>query len=104
MISYRHGFSFDGGARGAPRPPRVRRVASALAVAAVAVTLAACSSSGSSSSSPPASSAPASGGASSSSSGSTGGADITALQSAVDKAAALPSFSDYAANYGGKVP
>jgi ABC-type sugar transport system substrate-binding protein len=105
MISYRHGFSLGGGARGASRTPRARRIASALAITAAALMIAACSSSSSTSSSPATSSAPAAGATSASgSSGASAGADTTALQSAVDQAAALPSFSDYAANYGGKVP
>jgi ribose transport system substrate-binding protein len=104
MISNRHGSSLGGGARDASRPPRARRIASALAITAAALMLAACSSSSTPSSSS-SSSAPAGGAtSSSSSSGASSGADITALQSAVDQAAALPSFSDYAANYGGKVP
>ena len=40
----------------------------------------------------------------SSSSPGTSSAAISALNSAVNQAAALPSFSDYAANYGSKVP
>ena len=62
------------------------------------LALAGCSSSSSSSS-------PSSAGSSSSgSSSSSSGADISALTSAVNQAAAEPSFSDFAANYGGKVP
>jgi fructose-specific component phosphotransferase system IIB-like protein len=57
-----------------------------------ALLLAACSSSSSSSTS------------TSSSSPGTSSAAISALNSAVNQAAALPSFSDYAANYGSKVP
>jgi ABC-type sugar transport system substrate-binding protein len=103
MTSYRPGSSLGGGARSASRTQRARRIASALAITAAALMLAACSSSSSAtstSSAPPASSAPAGGATSASSSG----ADVSALQGAVDQAAALPSFSDYAANYGGKVP
>ena len=57
-----------------------------------ALLLAACSSSSSSSTS------------TSSSSPGTSSAAISALNSAVNQAAALPSFGDYAANYGSKVP
>ena len=57
-----------------------------------ALLLAACSSSSSTSTS------------TSSSSPGTSSAAISALNSAVNQAAALPSFSDYAANYGSKVP
>src|SRR6266567_1062577 len=103
MIGYRHGFSLGEGARGASRTPRARRIASALAMTAAALMLAACSSSSSTPSSSPASSAPP-GTATSSSSGASSSVDLNALQGAVNQAAALPSFSDYAANYGGKVP
>jgi ABC-type sugar transport system substrate-binding protein len=93
MTSFRPG----GGAHGAPRTPRARRMASALAITAAALALAACSSSGSSGSSGGGATAPAG-------SGSSSGADMSALSGAVSKAAAVPSFSDYAANYGDKVP
>jgi len=103
MISYRHGSSLGGGARGASRIPRARRIASALAITAAALMLAACSSSNSSSGSSPASSAPAASGSSGGSASSSGSADLSALSDAVNKAAQVPSFSDYAANYGDKV-
>ena len=104
MISDRHGFSLGGRARGAFRPARARRIASALAITAAALMLAACSSSSSSGGSGAGSASPAAGGGSSASSGSSGSADMSALSDAVNKAAAVPSFSDYAANYGEKVP
>src|SRR5262245_53523904 len=103
MTSYRHGFSLGGGARGASRTPRARRIASALAITAAALLVAACSSSGSSGSSTPSTSG-AGGGSSSSSSGTSGSVDLAALSAAVDKGAAVPSFGDYGADYGGKVP
>jgi ABC-type sugar transport system substrate-binding protein len=61
--------------------------------------LAACSSSSSAASG---GSAPASGSAAASS-GSSGGSDTSALGDAVTKAAAVPSFSDYASGYGGQL-
>jgi ABC-type sugar transport system substrate-binding protein len=64
------------------------------------LALAGCSSSSSSSSSSPQSA----GSSSSSSSSSSSGADVSALTNAVNQAAAEPSFSTYAANYGDKVP
>ncbi len=64
------------------------------------LALAGCSSSGSSSSSSPQSAGTSSSGSSSSSSS----ADISALTSAVNQAAAIPNFSDYASNYGSKIP
>jgi ABC-type sugar transport system substrate-binding protein len=84
------------------RNPRASRVAFGVAAVGVAMLLAACSSSSSSSSS-------SSGGtttptASSSSSSASGSGNLSALASAVNQAAALPSFSTYAADYGGKVP
>jgi ABC-type sugar transport system substrate-binding protein len=62
--------------------------------------LAACSSSTSAASG---GGAPASGSAAASG-GSSGGANTSALGDAVTKAAAVPSFADYAAGYGGKLP
>jgi ABC-type sugar transport system substrate-binding protein len=62
--------------------------------------LAACSSSTSAASG---GGAPASGSAAASG-GSSGGANASALGDAVTKAAAVPSFADYAAGYGGKLP
>jgi ABC-type sugar transport system substrate-binding protein len=82
--------------------PRVSRIAFGLTAAGGALLLAACSSSSSSSSS--SASAPQSSATSSSSSGTSSGANIAALSSAVNQAAAVPSFSTYAANYGGKIP
>ncbi len=61
--------------------------------------LAACSSSSSAASG---GSAPASGSAAASG-GSSGGSDTSALSDAVTKAAAVPSFSDYASGYGGQL-
>ena len=83
--------------------PRSARVALGVLSAGAALALAACSSSSSSSSSaaPAGGSSSAAGAASSSSGGST---DISALTDAVNKAAAVPNFSDYAAGYGEKVP
>ena len=103
MISYRHGFSLGGGARSASRTQRARRIASALAITAAALMLAACSSR-SSPAPPPALRSQFRPGGRGDVRSAAPGADVTALQGAVDQAAALPSFSDYAANYGGKVP
>jgi ABC-type sugar transport system substrate-binding protein len=97
MNSYWH----RGGAR---RPLRVRRMASALAITAAALMLAACSSSGSSSSSSSSASSAPPAAASSSGSGASSGADLSALSSDVTQGAAQPSFSTYAADYGGTVP
>jgi len=76
-----------------------------------AILLAACSSSssttpGSSTSSTPAggTSSSASASASAPASPAASGPDLTALQADITKAAAIPSFSDYGPNYGGKVP
>src|SRR5215469_100397 len=74
-----------------------RSIIPVLAVGALAV--AGCSSSGSSSSSTPQST-----GSSSSSASSSSGADLSALQADVAKAAATPSFNDYMGQYGGKIP
>ena len=76
--------------------PRASRVAFGAAAAGAAVLLAACSSGSSSSSSAPQSAA--------TSSGTSSSANIAALNSAVNQAAQVPSFSTYAANYGGKIP
>jgi len=81
------------------RNPRKARVAIGVLSAGAALALAACSSSSSSSA--------ASGGSqstsgSSSSSGSSS-VNTSALADGVTKAAAVPSFDDYAAGYGGKV-
>ena len=67
------------------RNPRPSRVAFGLTAVTAAMLLAACSSSSSSSSS-------------------SGSANVSALANAVDQAAAEPSFSTYAANYGEKIP
>ena len=80
---------------------RVPRVAFGVAAAATATLLAACSSGSSSSSS---SASTAGTGASSTSSSSGSSANLSALAGAVNQAAAVPSFSTYAANYGSKVP
>ena len=80
------------------RNPRKARVVIGVLSAGAALALAACSSSSSSSA--------ASGGSSTSGSSSSSGsssADTAALADGVTKAAAVPSFSDYAAGYGGKV-
>jgi ABC-type sugar transport system substrate-binding protein len=80
------------------RNPRKARVAVGVLSAGAALALAACSSSSSSSA--------AAGGSSTSGSSSSSGspsADTSALADGVNKAAALPNFSDYAAGYGGKV-
>ena len=74
--------------------PRASRVAVGVAAAGVALLLAACSS-GSSSSTPQ---------STSSGSGTSSNANLSALNDAVNKASAVPSFNDYAANYGDKVP
>ena len=79
------------------RNPRTVRIAFGVLAAGAAVLLAACSSSSSSSSSSATS-------AGSSSSSSSSSANVAALQADVAKAAATPSFSDYLANYGGKIP
>jgi len=79
--------------------PRAPRIAFGVAAAGAAMLLAACSSSSSSTSG---GTTPATAGASSSSA--SGSADISALASGVNQAAAVPSFSDYAANYGDKIP
>jgi len=81
------------------RNPRKARVAIGVLSAGAALALAACSSSSSSS-------AAAGGSQSTSGSSSSSGSasvDTAALADGVTKAAALPSFSDYAAGYGGKV-
>jgi ABC-type sugar transport system substrate-binding protein len=78
------------------RNPRAPRVAFGVAAVGAALLLAACSSASSSSGSAPQST-------SSSSSGSSS-ANLSALNNDVNQAAAVPSFSTYAADYGGKVP
>jgi ABC-type sugar transport system substrate-binding protein len=95
MNSYHHG-----GAHGAFRRSRARRLTAALAVTAAALLLAACSSSSSGSSSS-SSGATASVAASGSATGST---DLSALSAAVNQGATQPSFSTYASQYGGVVP
>jgi ABC-type sugar transport system substrate-binding protein len=82
------------------RNPRASRVAFGLAAAGAALLLAACSSS-SSSSTP---STPQRTATSSSSSGTSSNANLSALTNDVNQGAAVPSFSTYAANYGGAVP
>src|SRR6516225_4014697 len=77
--------------------PRASRIAFGVAAAGAALALAACSSSSSSSGSTPQST-------SSGGSGSSSNANLSALNDAVNKASAVPSFSDYGANYGGNVP
>jgi hypothetical protein len=85
------------------RNPRTARIALGVLSAGGALLLAACSSSSSSSSSAPAAAGSSAASASGAASG-AGGADISALANAVNQAAAVPSFSQYAANYGTKVP
>jgi len=96
-------FKLDG--RYSRRNPRATRVAFGITAVGAAMLLAACSSSSSSSSTP--ASSPTSAGASgpaASSAPATSGSNIAALSADVVKGAALPSFGDYGANYGGKVP
>ncbi len=76
----------------------LRRTAIPVLVAG-GLALAGCSSSSSSSSSTPQGTA-----TSASSSGASSNVDISALAAAVNQAAAEPSFKDYAANYGSKIP
>ncbi|HEY0935008.1 MAG TPA: hypothetical protein VGD91_14840 [Trebonia sp.] len=89
------------------RTPRAAQVASGALAVGAAVLLAACSSSSStgSSASTGSASSPSSGaaGGSAAASSGSGTADTSALAGAVTKAAALPSFSDYASGYGGKL-
>ena len=79
------------------RNPRTVRIAFGVLAAGAAVLLAACSSSSSSSTS-------ATTPASSASSSSSSGVNLSALTADVNKYAAIPSFSDYGPQYGGKVP
>ncbi len=83
--------------------PRASRVAFGVTAVGAAMLLAACSSSGSPGSSS-SSSTPSSTASSSTSTGASSSANVAALSSAVSQAAAVPSFSTYAADYGGKVP
>jgi ribose transport system substrate-binding protein len=82
---------------GARKPP-IRRVAYGVLAVGAAVLLAACSSNSSSSTTTATSTATASSSSSPSSS-----VDLSALAAQVNAAAAIPSFSTYAARYGGKV-
>lgn len=82
------------------RNPRASRIAFGLTTAGAALLLAACSSSSSSSSSSTAQNAATS----SSSPGTSSSANLSALANDVNQGAAVPSFSTYAANYGGKLP
>lgn len=68
----------------------VRRTGLGLAVVAAAVLLAACSSGG--------------GSGSSGSGSSSSSANVSALNTAVNQGAAVPSFSTYASGYGSKIP
>jgi ribose transport system substrate-binding protein len=77
-----------------------RRVAAGVLSVGAAILLAACSSS---SSSPGGTAASSAGGGSSAGAGTSSG-NLSALSSAVNQGAAIPSFSDYAADYGAKVP
>ena len=82
--------------------PRASRVAFGLTAICAAMLLAACSSSSnSSSSSTPQSSTSSSSSPSASPSASV---DLSALTADISKAAAIPSFSDYGPQYGGKIP
>jgi ABC-type sugar transport system substrate-binding protein len=85
------------------RKIRTSQLAFGVTAVGAAMLLAACSSSSSSSAGGASTSAAASSPASASSS-SSGSANLTALANDVNQGAALPSFSTYAANYGGKVP
>ena len=98
-------FKLDGRQRS---NTRALRVGFGITAVGAALLLAACSSSSSSSapsatSSTP-SSASAAASASPSGSSSSGSVNISALTSAVNTGAAIPSFSTYAADYGSKVP
>ena len=87
------------------RNPRASRVAFGLTAVGAAMLLAACSSSSNSSSSSSSSTpATSSSGSASPSTGSSSSANISALTNAVNQAATVPNFSDYSANYGGKIP
>jgi hypothetical protein len=79
------------------------RVAFGVLAAGGAVLLAACSSSSSSGTSPASAAGTASAAASGGSSSSSPGANLSSLSSAVNAGAAIPSFSTYASQYGGKV-
>ena len=98
-------FKLDGRQRS---NTRALRVGFGITAVGAALLLAACSSSSSSSapsatSSTP-SSASAAASASPSGSSSSGSVNISALTSAVNTGAAIPSFSTYASDYGSKVP
>jgi hypothetical protein len=84
------------------RLPRTARVALGVLSAGAALLLAACSSS--SSSAPGGSAGTSASGAAASTGTSSSGTDVAALANAVNQAAAIPSFSTYAADYGSKVP
>jgi ABC-type sugar transport system substrate-binding protein len=87
------------------RKIRTSQLAFGVTAVGAAMLLAACSSSSSTSAGGASTSAAASSPASvSSGSSSSGSANLTALANDVNQGAALPSFSTYAANYGGKVP
>jgi ABC-type sugar transport system substrate-binding protein len=83
--------------KGRRNPRTTVRIAFGVLAAGAAVLLAACSSSSSSSTSTPSSQSTAS-------SSSSSGVNVAALQADVAKAVATPNFSDYLANYGGKIP
>ncbi|HEY1667243.1 MAG TPA: hypothetical protein VGG54_16265, partial [Trebonia sp.] len=84
------------------RSPRTARVALGVLSAGAALLLAACSSS--SSSTTGGSAGTSASGAAASTGTSSSGSDVAALANAVNQAAAVPSFSTYAADYGSKVP
>jgi ABC-type sugar transport system substrate-binding protein len=84
------------------RKTRTARVALGVLSAGAALLLAACSSSSSTPSS--SSGSAAAQGASSSGAASSSGGNLSALANAVTQGAAVPNFSDYAADYGSKVP
>ena len=84
---------------------RTARVALGVLSAGAALLLAACSSSSSAGAGSSAATSPsASGAAASTGASSSGSTDVSALANAVNQAAAIPSFSTYAAGYLGKLP
>src|SRR5690349_23511947 len=85
--------------RTANRNPRASRIVLGALSVGAAVMLAACSSSSSGSSAASGGSAPADTG----SAAASGGTSVSALSDAVTKAAAVPTFSDYASGYGGQL-
>jgi ribose transport system substrate-binding protein len=96
MESFRLGSPNPGGRRN----PRAAHVAFGMAAAGAALVLAACSSSSSGTTSGGGTSAAGNSG----SSGTSSSADLSALASDVNRGAAVPNFSTYEPNYGGKLP